>query len=335
MVGAVPATDDPIVVALAFDSKYLPPAATVIRSCLDRHGDGELRFEVIHDGTVTRADLDALRGMCQARRAGFGSHPVDKAVLGDLPVIDRFGSIVWARFFLPSMFGEIDKVLYLDCDVLVLGSLRPLWCSDLGEASLGAVANVVEPDARDHVAKLGVEHPGGFFNSGVLLLRLDRMRRDRSTEELIAFAYAHAEELRWPDQDALNVVFKDRWQPLHPKWNAQNSLWSWGAWAEEVFGPSVVSEAIAEPVVRHFEGPSVAKPWHFLCPAPHRDVYLATLARTPWAGASLEDRTLMTRAIALLPEGRRLHVYRRASQARAAIRSRVAGRRPGLQGTAK
>jgi UDP-glucose/galactose:(glucosyl)LPS alpha-1,2-glucosyl/galactosyltransferase len=328
--------DEPIVIALAFDSKYVAPAATVIKSCLMHHHDGELRFEIIHDDTVSAEDLHALRKMCDERGAYLNTHLIDEPRLEHLPVIDRFGSIVWSRFFLPELLETIPKVLYLDCDVLVLSSLRPLWCTDLGTASLGAVANVVEPYAREHVAKLGIRYPGGFFNSGVLLFRLDCMRRDRCTEQLTRFALDHADELMWPDQDALNVVFEDRWHPLHPKWNAQNSLWSWGPWAEEVFGPSTAREAVAAPVIRHFEGPSVAKPWHFLCPAPHRDIYLATLAKTPWAGEALEDRTLMTRAIALLPERRRLHVYRRAAEARAAIRSRVTRRRQaGIQRATK
>lgn len=328
-----PAPDDRIVIALAFDSKYLAPAAAVIMSCLSHHDDGELRFELIHDRTVSEGDLHALRAMCEVHGGTVAPHLID-ARAEHLPVINRFGSIVWSRFFLPDLLETTPRVLYLDCDVLVLSSLRPLWCTDLGSASLGAVANVVAPSVRSHVANLGIRYPGGFFNSGVLLFQLDRMRRDRSADELIRFAMDHADELIWPDQDALNVVFKDRWYELHPKWNAQNSFWSWGPWAEEVFGSRPVSEALEAPVIRHFEGPTVAKPWHFLCVFPHRNDYRETLAKTPWAGASLEERTLMTRAIALLPESRRLEAYRRASDAKAQIRARIRRRHAGVRSTA-
>jgi UDP-glucose:(glucosyl)LPS alpha-1,3-glucosyltransferase len=167
---------------------------------------------------------------------------------------------------------------------------------------------------------MGISYPGGFFNSGVILFQLDQMRAERSTEEIVKFALSQRENLVWPDQDALNVVFNGRWHSLHPKWNAQNSLWSWREWAIEVFGAEAVGEAVSHPAIRHFEGPSVAKPWHFLCPAPHRELYRATLAQTPWAGEPLDDRTAMTRLIALLPRRWQLDVYRRAVAARSSVK---------------
>src|SRR5207248_772617 len=180
---------------------------------------------------------------------------------------------------------------------------------------------------REHVATLGIDYPGGFFNAGVLLLQLDRMRDERSTDELLSFALRHQKALPWNDQDALNVIFKGRWHSLHPRWNAQNNLWSWRDWAIDVFGQQLVDEAVSAPAIRHFEGPSVAKPWHYLCPAPHRGAYAEMLVQTPWAGTPMEDRTPSTVAIRLLPQKWRLEVYARLL----ALRSRSARiRRPAV-----
>jgi lipopolysaccharide biosynthesis glycosyltransferase len=236
---------------------------------------------------------------------------MDERRLRGLPAVDRFGSIVWWRLLLPDLLEHVDRLLYLDCDTLVLSSLHPLWREDMGTCALAAVANVVEPQMRDHVATLGVDYPGGFFNAGVLLLQLDRMRDERSTNELLNYALSHQKALPWNDQDALNVIFNRRWHSLHPRWNAQNNLWSWRDWAIDVFGPQLVDEAVSAPAIRHFEGPSVAKPWHYLCPVPHRDAYLQMLAQTPWAGTPMQDRTPSTMAIRLLPRRWRLDVYGR------------------------
>lgn len=311
----------PIVLALAFDSSYVAPASTLIRSCLLRHEQERLQFEVIHDESVSRHQTRTLEEMCGEYGAKVNLHRIDERHLRGLPVIDRFGSIVWSRLFLPELLEEIPRVLYLDCDVLVLSSLHSLWLADLGSSVLAAVANVVEPAAREHVAKMGIGYPGGFFNSGVILFQLDRMRDEQATEELVRFALTHGGKLMWPDQDALNVVFNGRWLSLHPRWNAQNSLWSWREWAVEVFGAATVHEAVAHPAIRHFEGPSVAKPWHYLCPVPHRDIYLQTLAQTPWAGEPLHDRTAVTRLISLLPRRWRLDAYRRVVATRSSLKS--------------
>jgi lipopolysaccharide biosynthesis glycosyltransferase len=310
---------DRVVVCLTFDRNYLAPAAAVIRSCLV-HTDGQApQFEIVHDETVSRQDRQRIETMCRDAGAAVNFHLMDDHRLRGLPHADRFGSIVWWRLFLPELIDGVDRVLYLDCDTLVLSSLRPLWDEDLGARVLAAVANVVEPPMREHVAALGVDYVGGFFNAGVLLLQLDRMRDERSTDELVDYAVRHHKTLTWNDQDALNVVFKGRWHSLHPRWNAQNNLWSWRAWAIDLFGPEVVAEAVSAPAIRHFEGPSVAKPWHYLCPVPHRDAYFEMLRQTPWAGAPMQDRTASTMAIRLLPEKWRLDAYQRVVAVRSAL----------------
>jgi len=314
-----------VVVSLTFDANYLAPAAAVIRSCLVHTGGQLLRFEVIHDESLSSHERQRLQAMCGEAGARINLHLMDERRLRGLPAVDRFGSIVWWRLLLPELLEDVDRVLYLDCDTLALSSLLPLWREDLGTSALAAVANVIEPRMRDHVAGLGVDYPGGFFNAGVLLLQLDRMRDEGSTDELLTYALSHQKALPWNDQDALNVIFNRRWHSLHPRWNAQNNLWSWRDWAIEVFGQELVDEAVSAPAIRHFEGPSVAKPWHYLCPVPHRDVYSEMLAQTPWAGTPMEDRTASTVAIRMLPRRWRLEVYGRLL----ALRSRSARtRRP-------
>ena len=319
-------TRDRIVVSLTFDANYVAPASAVMRSCIVQTGGQSLRFEVIHDENLSRPDRRRLQEMCGEAGAEINLRVMDERRLRGLPSVDRFGSIVWWRLFLPELLEDVDRALYLDCDTLVLSSLHPLWKEDLGASSLAAVANVIEPPMREHVATLGVDYPGGFFNAGVLLLQLDRMRDQRSTEELVDYAVTNQKMLPWNDQDALNVIFKNRWHALHPRWNAQNSLWSWRDWAIDVFGSGIVDEAVRTPAIRHFEGPSVAKPWHYLCPVPHRDDYLEMLAQTPWAGTPMQDRTASTVAIRLLPRKWRLNVYGRLLELKsmsARIRNRV------------
>jgi len=313
--------EEPIVVVLALDSSYIAPASVVIRSCLLRHSGEELRFEVVHDGSISNDQFRLLEQMCLANGAEIYVHRIENDLLQGLPLVDRFGPIVWSRLFLPELLGGASRALYLDCDVVVLDRLDPLWQLDLGESVVAAVANVIEPIVREHVARIGVTD-GDFFNSGVILFDLDRMRREGSSDELVKVARDYGQELLWPDQDALNIVFNGRWHPLHPRWNAQNNLWSWRDWAIELFGAERVQEAVRDPAIRHFEGPSVAKPWHYLSPVPHRDVYLETLAQTPWAGEPFEERTLSTRLIARLPQRWRLDVYRRMADARSKLGTR-------------
>lgn len=300
---------DPQHVALAIDGSYLPWAATVLSSHLRHHPGANTRFHVLHGGDISAHDKFQLTGMVERGGGELDLHLVAGSRLDGLPPIDRFGRVVWMRILLPELLPEQPRCLYLDADTLVTGALDTLWRIDLGGAPVAAVANVVEPALRPHVAELGIADPTTFFNSGVLLFNLAVMRAERSFEAVVQAVDQHRDRLVWPDQDALNVAFAGRWLRLHPRWNAQNSFWAWRTWAEEVFGDSEVREATSDPAIRHFEGPSLSKPWHYLCPHPHVDEYRRTLAITPWASTPLVDRTWATRAVRRLPERRRVPAY--------------------------
>ena len=295
--------------ALALDANYLPWAATVVYSCLQANPGQTIDFHILHDGSIVPDDQSRLRSL-----AGDGPSTVDflgvePQRLSSLPATTEFGPIVWLRLMIPELLPEASRVLYLDSDLFVYGALRPLWETPMEEAPMAAVANVAEPATRDHIAALGVDYPGGYFNSGVLLLDLERMRAEGSADTLFRFAHDHRGKLRWPDQDALNAVFARRWLPLHPRWNAQNSFWVWRDWSLEVFDPGTLAEATADPGIRHFEGPNAAKPWHYLCSAPGYREFRAALAATPWAATPLVDRTLATRLIRTLPTGAQRPAY--------------------------
>jgi lipopolysaccharide biosynthesis glycosyltransferase len=310
------AASTPIVIAIALDRRYAPWAATLVRSCVRANPSSSIGFEIIHDGTLSEEDCARLAVTATRDHSSVRFHSLAGDDFSDLPTTPLFGSIVWLRFHLPDLLLDRSRVIYLDSDTLVMSDLHGLWATPLDPHPLAAVANVVEPGARPHVESLGIQYPGGLFNSGVLLMDLDRMRAEQSSEQLFKAAADLRERLIWPDQDALNLVFARRWLPLHPRWNTQNSFWAWRQWAVEVFGQALLEEAMRQPGIRHFEGPGMSKPWHYLCPYPGREEHRARLAETPWADMPLEDRTAATWFLRLFRGEMRYRAYARLLQAR-------------------
>lgn len=304
-------------VALALDQRYAPWAATVIRSCVLAQPEAALCFEVLHDSSLSSASKDGLRAAANAPASSIRFHDVAEGDLSGLPSTAHFGTVVWLRLFLPDLLRDRTRAIYLDSDVLVMARLEALWETPLEGLPIGAVSNVVEPVVRQHVESLGVRYPGGYFNSGVLLMDLERMRSEDASRALLSAAVVLRSNLVWPDQDVLNSVFVRRWKPLHPRWNAQNSFWAWKEWATDVFGGNTLDEARRDPSIRHFEGPGLCKPWHYLCPYPGRKDYRRVLAGTAWAGIGLEDRNPATAVLRLLPRDQRIRAYARYSKARA------------------
>jgi len=296
-------------IAFVTDAGYVPWCATAVLSCVDAHPNQDLDLHVVHDGSVTDVDAERLAGLVRGP-ATLTVHPVDPARVAHLPRLSRFGSVVWLRFLLPELLPDHHRVTYLDADTFVADDLWSLATADLDGAPVGAVANVVPAPDWPRLAGLGFSDPADVLNSGVLVMDLARMRAEDTWGQIGDTVAAFADQIAWPDQDALNLVCAGRWARLHPRFNAQNSVFAWPEQAQGVFGASAVAEAVADPAVVHFEGPLLCKPWHALSTHPWRDRYRATLARTPWAGTPLDDDTRSVRLVGRLPERWHLPAYR-------------------------
>ena len=169
-----------------------------------------------------------------------------------------------------------------------------MWATDLGDNYVGAVTNVLMREHAGRPERLGMAGPGSYFNGGVMLLNLDRWRREDFGPKVRDYALAHPDRVGWADQDALNAMVGEERLHLHPRWNVMNSIVEF-PWAADVLGAEAVAEARANPAIRHFEGPFQNKPWHFMCDRGMRELYVAHRRHTPWPEVEYDGATLRNR----------------------------------------
>ncbi|MDQ6747025.1 MAG: glycosyltransferase family 8 protein [Candidatus Dormibacteraeota bacterium] len=290
-------------VAAAADAAYLPHCAAMLGSVLQNAGGMKVNVHFLHGPSIPPGSVRALTGFVERAGGEMSSHPVPNGAVAGLPAAGRITTEMWYRVLLPDLLPAVDRVLYLDCDCLALASLAPLLELDLSGCYLGAVTNVFEAQHLGRAARLGLDGPGAYFNSGVLLMNLDLMRRDGATAALLDYGRANANSLLWPDQDTLNVVLGHRRLSLAPRWNAMNSVLQFPS-SDDVFGAAAVAEARAHPGIRHFEGPSINKPWHYLCDDPLRSLYFGHRRATPWPTVTIDGLTPRNVGRRLLRRGR-------------------------------
>lgn len=276
---------DPLVVACSADAAYLPHAATMLHSVLTNRGGLPVQAHLLHGPSLRTEALGDLARMAEHAGGTLTTHEIADARIAGLPGIRQAGipSTIWYRCDLPELLPETRRVLYLDGDTLAVDSLERLWQTELGDNYVAAVTNVFEPWNLGYPESLGLEltGPRSYFNSGVLLMNLDAMRRDDCTTAIRAWALANRERLPWGDQDALNAVLAARRVELAPRWNCMNSVLLFDA-AVDVFGAEAVEEARIRPGIRHFEGPGPNKPWHLLAAPEVRALYMRHRRATPW-----------------------------------------------------
>lgn len=108
------------------------------------------------------------------------------------------------KYYIADALPDLDKVLYIDSDVLVLHDLNKLYQTDISNVYLAAVKDPSWFFENTHVVELNLEERGFYFNSGVMLLNLAKFRQDGLLKQLED--YTNDNFRTYMDQDALNVV---------------------------------------------------------------------------------------------------------------------------------
>ena len=195
--------------------------------------------------------------------------------------MDTYTRLWVADFFAP----DIDRVLYLDSDMVVVGSVAELWHTDLGACVLGAVT--IPGSTR--CAAYAIPERYGYFQSGVLLINLKQWRAARIFDRLQDYIADNAEKIVDADQDVLNACLYDQRLPLPFVWNVIAPFYF-------NYHPLGISDAELRSVrdgarIIHFNGPS--KPWSYLCRHPRRADYWKYLRLTEWREFQPPDKSLV------------------------------------------
>ena len=113
---------------------------------------------------------------------------------------------------------SLDKVLYLDCDTIVVQDISEIFQLEINDYALAATLDSF-PYSNQHRNQLHMEADERTFCSGVMLVNLEYWRENNVTAGLLEYAKRHRREVYLHDQDVLNYYFKKKWFLLPPKWN--------------------------------------------------------------------------------------------------------------------
>jgi lipopolysaccharide biosynthesis glycosyltransferase len=292
--------DPTLHIACGANVGYLPYAATMLHSLLTHNPDVPVAIHFMHDEALPASELEKLAGMVQGFGAQWHAHCIVDGRLEGFPVSWRFSREAWYRALLPDLLPKASRVLYLDADTLILRPLKPLWDVDLRGKAIAAVINPLYPfmDAG-FLSGLGLRGVEDYFNSGVLLMDLDRWRAEELTARLVEFVARHGQAQNWPDQNALNHVLRDRWFAVDPIWNAHSIFFDLPA-SKLSITDSQWQELRRDPAIVHFIAPY--KPLEYLCKHPYRERHLDHLRQTPWRNAPITGATVRNRVLRLLPQ---------------------------------
>ncbi len=196
----------PIEIFFASDSGYCPFLATAIASILTNAAPDDEFSLHIADGGLTEDDIQKLEELKKIKdfKVAYYKPNLEEYVEYLRNDIGNFPIVVNTRLFVEKFLPEtLDKVIYLDADIVVVDSLAPLWEMDLGD---NFVAAVPDPNMRlSHRQALGLPEDHKYFFSGGLVINLKKWREERALEQFLKICLDIKDKIEFPDQDVLNT----------------------------------------------------------------------------------------------------------------------------------
>lgn len=247
-----------ISILVTLDQNYLPQLQVMLTSLKVNNPKEIFCVYLLHRG-IPAAELEKLECCLDQWNWQLVPIVVDGALFAQAPVTKQYPQEMYYRLLASSILPQsLDKVLYLDPDLLVINPLRPLWETDMGDHLFAAAAHTGKTELANNVNRLRLGMENKYFNSGVLLINLSACRREIHPNELFQYVQAHSRELLLPDQDVLNILYGSQTLEL------DDFLWNYDARNFSSYylrssGMASVDWVMANTAILHFCGKE--KPW--------------------------------------------------------------------------
>ena len=203
---------------------------------------------------------------------------VKDVLLEKAVVFGHVSKATYYRLLIPKLLSKsIDKVLYVDLDVIFMKKIDVFWEFYIEQYSHFGVINLGMD--YDYKTKLGISNKSTYFNAGVMMINLSWWRDFKVYDKSFDFIIKHPDKIILWDQDVLNYVLESKWFELPFEYNAQEPIFRKDMF--KLFNPRYFIDAFFNPIIIHYSGGGSSKPWYKECRhlLKNHYVYYSYLAR--------------------------------------------------------
>ena len=255
-------------IATTIDKSYVQHLGVMLCSLFENNPSHHLNIFVFSKN-LSFIQVRKLKKLIYGYHADITIIEINELQIQDLK-LDLHASVAnYYRLLIANLLpGHLRKILYLDSDIVIKTDIAELWQIDVSSCYLVAAA---EPFYD--CSYLDFDSEDKYFNSGVMLINLDKWREEEIGKSAINFIEQNPDKIKMWDQDGLNVVLKGKWLELPQQWNQTSIIF------ERM--PATVASVI------HYTSP--LKPWHYHCQHPLKNEYFNYLRLTPWSSFRIKE----------------------------------------------
>lgn len=275
------------------DHGFVMPYGVLFKSiCVNNSSN--INFHVIVDGTFTDDDKEDLESIISSNPNNkIIYYYVSQDILDMLPTFPTGPSHVVSTTYLKLFFADIlpknlDKVLYLDGDMIVRKSLDDLWNTDISEVAVGYVVDQGYAQIKWYNT---LEYPSelAYFNTGMILINLKYWREHQAKERFLEFIREHPERIFIREQDVMSYTFREEKIELPLTYNFQCGFlykrrllqMDWFKYKDQI------EKYKKDPCIIHYL--TADKPWFKGNNNPYRSEFYKYKSMTKWKNVPLRS----------------------------------------------
>lgn len=272
-------------VAYACDENYIKQTGISMISLFENNKDVDDITVYLVDFGITEDSIQIVGQI--AKNYGRRLEVIDfGAWRKDLHVkhLGRHIESVYAKIFFGRIEG-ISKILYLDSDIIIADSLKPLWKIDLSEYWIAGVETISSIKRNQ---KMGIGPEDACLNDGMLLMNLDNWRENQVEEKCFRYIRRMEGEPFVLSEGTLNKVCRNHILRLHPRYNLLSGLVYYSGkeicamTKRKFYSEKQLEEAREKPCIVHYLCGFYLRPWNSNCKHPLKQYYETYRELSPW-----------------------------------------------------
>ncbi len=245
-------------IVITVDDNYIRPALVMLESLFE-HNNPDIHIYLLHSN-VCDENLKRLAAHIGRLGGRFSDIRVPAELFEGAAVTKYFTKEMYYRLLIPRLLPDEERALYLDPDIIIFRSIEEFYRSDFDGSLMIAVpdylGDVYYPERKKN---LGLESRYKYINSGVILFNIAPMNECFSIDDMFRFMDECGLTLEFPDQDLINVYFKDRIKYAPREYNFTTEYVSTGDFLRYVFSLRYRRSERERAVIAHYMGK--CKPW--------------------------------------------------------------------------
>ena len=267
-------------IACCSNEKLAPMFGVVVTSVGINVTSDDVTIHLLHNSLRSRT-VKRLQKIAAKYKVDLDLKQIDTDILKDF-YFDKskhYGNVMmFARLLLSSVLPDLDKIIYLDCDIVVLNDLQSLWNFDVSDVAVAMAPDFTLKD-KSTLNRLGIT-TGYYLNSEVILMNLDYWRKHDVQNRVISYILEKGDKLIYNDQDALNSILQNEHEELHIKYNF--SYYYFHRLIGVLYKEKIheIIEARDNPIIFHYFGP--LKPWSLGAYLPGKELFIKYQKLSGW-----------------------------------------------------